>query len=94
MNSGLNLNSDVPVNRNVQMNRFALFGQCIFIVLGIKFLPVNATISLRRHQDDLRLKRIKTFELVKADVTLCLAAVRVLLVLCIVDLPKINAQLI
>ena len=71
------------------MNRTALFGLLICIVLGIMFLPISASITMRRHQEALGCKRIKTFELVKANVTLCLAATRVLCVLAVVDLPKV-----
>lgn len=58
------------------------------IVLGIMFLPVSASISYRRHRETLGSRRIKTFELVKSDVTLCLASIRVLCVLSVVDMPK------
>ena len=52
------------------------------------FLPVSASISYRRHREQLGSRRIKTFELVKSDVTLCLASIRVLCVLSVVDMPK------
>ena len=76
------------MSRDIKLNRYALLGILLCIVLGIMFLPVSATISLRRHQEALGTKRIKTFEFVKADVTLCLSSLRILLVLAVVDLPK------
>lgn len=83
-------NSDIPISRKIHIDTAALFCILIFIVLGIMFLPISAAISLRRHQEALGCKRVKTFELVKADVTLCLSAIRVLGVLAVVDLPKVN----
>lgn len=49
---------------------------------------MSASISYRRHREPLGSRRIKTFELVKSDVTLCLASIRVLCVLSVVDMPK------
>ncbi|CAG5099508.1 Oidioi.mRNA.OKI2018_I69.XSR.g16557.t1.cds [Oikopleura dioica] len=79
---------DVPIDRRIDVNWVALLWINIFIVLGVMFLPVSASISYRRHREQLGSRRIKTFELVKSDVTLCLASIRVLCVLSVVDMPK------
>ena len=65
-----------------------LLGYLLFIVMGIMFLPISSNISLRRHREPMGSRRIKTFELIKPDVTLCLASFRTLFVTAIVDVPK------